>query len=61
MTLVRIIHAEWQVVAEIPDIYGDASGVARRLRTEGLAARKVGDEVHVNANADYGRGAQLSS
>jgi hypothetical protein len=51
MTIVRVVHAEWQVLIEVPTLYGDAVGVARRLRKDGLAARKVGPEVHVNANA----------
>lgn len=52
MTVVRVQHASWEVVVETPAIYGDAGSVAARLRAEGVQARKKGNEVLVNANAD---------
>jgi hypothetical protein len=36
------------VVVEVDPLYGDAGGVARRLRASGLAARRQGDIVIVN-------------
>lgn len=52
MTTVRIQGPGWEVVTEVASVYGDAAGVARRLRAEGLAAQKRGAEVLVNANAE---------
>jgi hypothetical protein len=47
---VRIQGPTWEVVTEIPGIYGDAAGVAARLRRDGLAAQRRKNEVLVNAN-----------
>lgn len=53
--VVRVQHAQWEVVIEAPPIFGPPGKVAARLRAEGLAARKVGFEVHVNANAEFAK------
>lgn len=50
--LVRVQGPAWEVLIEVDGIYGDASGVAARLRAGGAAARRKGDEVLVNANAE---------
>lgn len=49
-TVVRVIGPTWEAVLEVPAIYGDAAGVAARLRVQGLAAQRKKDEVMVNAN-----------
>lgn len=51
-TTVRVQGPTWEAVVEVAAIYGDAAGVAARLRAQGLAARKRGAEVLVNANAE---------
>ena len=47
---VRVQGPTWEAVLEVPGIYGNAAGVAARLRREGLAAQRKRDEVLVNAN-----------
>lgn len=47
---VRVQGPTWEAVLAVPGIYGDAGGVAGRLRMAGVAARRKGDEVLVNAN-----------
>jgi hypothetical protein len=54
-TTVRVQGPTWEIVIEIDPIHGDAGGIAAKLRQEGLAARKRGDEVLVNANAELRR------
>lgn len=51
--IVHIQEVNWTTVIEVPGIFGDPAGVAARLRSEGLAAKKVGDIVIVNANAEF--------
>lgn len=51
--LARIQFPTAEVVVEIPAIYGDAAGVAARMRASGLQAKKKGDEVLVNGSADW--------
>lgn len=48
--MVRVVGPTWEAVLEVPSIYGDAAGVAARMRGQGLAAQRKGDEVMVNAN-----------
>lgn len=47
---VRVLGPTWEVVILVDGFYGDAGGVANRLRTNGLAARRKGAEVLVNAS-----------
>lgn len=51
MVIVKVIKpGAWSVeLTPVDKVYGDARGVANRLRAEGLDARKVKgkDEVHV--------------
>jgi hypothetical protein len=49
-TVVRVQGPTWEAVLEVPGIYGDAAGVAARLRGQGLAAQRRKGEVLVNAN-----------
>lgn len=46
---VRVCGPGWEVVLEVPGLFGDAGGVAARLRGAGLPARRKGLEVIVNA------------
>jgi hypothetical protein len=48
--VVRVQGPVWEAVLTVPGAYGDAGRVAGRLRMQGLAARRSGDEVLVNAN-----------
>lgn len=48
--IVRVQGPTWEAVIEVQGIYGDAGGIAARLRAQGLAARRKGVEVLVNAN-----------
>lgn len=50
VVIARIQGPTWEVVVEIPGIYGDAAGVAARMRGLGLAAKRQKNEVLVNAN-----------
>lgn len=45
-------YADVTVVIEIPPSMGDSASVARRLRSDGLAAVRRGAEVIVNGQAD---------
>jgi hypothetical protein len=47
---VRVQGPTWEAVLEIPGLYGDAGGVAARLRANGLLCRRSKNEVLVNAN-----------
>lgn len=47
---VRVQGPTWEAVLEVPGIYGDAAGVAARLRGMGIAAQRKKNEVLVNAN-----------
>lgn len=51
MIRVLIQGLGWTAVIEVDPQFGDAAGVARRLRAMGLAARVRAGEVLVNANA----------
>lgn len=51
--IVVIQYVNVQVVIEVDGMYGNAAGVANRLRSSGLAAKKVGDQVHVNGQAEF--------
>lgn len=48
--VVRVQGPGWEVVIEVPGLFGDAGGVAARLRGTGVLCRKVKGEVHVNPN-----------
>lgn len=48
--VVRIQGPTWEAVLEVPGIYGDAAGVAARLRIGGLLCRRSKNEVLVNAS-----------
>ncbi len=49
-TIVRIRKAgAFEIVLEVPPLFGDAAGVARRLRGEGYKARSSKGEVIVEA------------
>lgn len=50
--IVRVQGPGWETVIEVDGIYGNAGGVAARLRAEGLAAQQRKGEVLVNANAE---------
>lgn len=49
---VRVQGPDWEVVILVDGIYGNAAGVAARLRAEGCAAQQRRGEVLVNANAE---------
>lgn len=48
--VVRVVGPTWEVVLEVPGIYGDAAGLAARMRGIGLHVARRKDEVIVNAN-----------
>ncbi len=50
--IVRIQGIDWEVVIEIDGTFGGPADVAAKLRASGCAARRRGQEVLVNANAD---------
>lgn len=50
--IVRVQGPGWEVVVEVDGIYGNAAGVAARLRGVGCAAMQRKGEVLVNASAD---------
>jgi hypothetical protein len=47
---VRVLGPTWEVVLEVPAIYGNAAGVAARCRVMGLLAQQRRGEVLINAN-----------
>ena len=52
VTKLVIQYVGAHVIVEVPAVFGNAASVAARCRAEGLAARKVGNEVHVNGEAE---------
>lgn len=48
--IVRIQGPTWEAVVEVPGIYGDAGGVAARMRLSGILCKRSRKEVLVNAN-----------
>lgn len=53
-TIVRIQYPTAEVVVEVSaTIFGDATRVAKRMRDEGLQAKRSGDDVLVNGSADF--------
>lgn len=52
MTIVRVRCAgRWEAEIHVEPRWGDAASIARRLRGDGLHARRKGAEVHVDAPA----------
>lgn len=47
---VHVVGPTWEVILEVPGIYGDAAGIAARMRAGGLLAQRKKDAVIVNAN-----------